>query len=90
MKEIQNELRQQRLEQEAKERYDHDRIKENEERKQVARERESLEKEKRQMFSEVKSVSWVSSNVRFLQGILTRSNVSTWDSFMQFCYHDGC
>lgn len=85
MKEIQNELRQQRLEQEAKERYDHDRIKESEERKQVARERESLEKEKRQMFSEVKSVSWVCSNIRFLKGILNMSNVVLYFHLGQFC-----
>ncbi|KAJ8045976.1 hypothetical protein HOLleu_09114 [Holothuria leucospilota] len=68
LKEIQNELRQQRLEQEAKERYDRDRIKESEERKQVARERESLEKEKRQMFSEVKSM--VSSQRRDEEKVL--------------------
>lgn len=57
LREIQNDLRQQRLEQEAKERYDLDRRKETEERKQTARERESLAKEKEQILTEVKHVS---------------------------------
>lgn len=62
LREIQNDLRQQRLEQESKVRYDLDRKKEGEERKQVAREREDLAREKEQMLKEVKHVSLEISN----------------------------
>ncbi|XP_071834743.1 uncharacterized protein [Apostichopus japonicus] len=68
LREIQNDLRQQRLEQESKVRYDLDRKKEGEERKQVAREREDLAREKEQMFKEVKHM--VSSQRRDEEKIL--------------------